>query len=66
MPWRDRLRRNEAPPERASLKMFFGSMMLIKTDVEFLQMSWPDILPVVALVSQMAGSLLTRSTYCGK
>ena len=31
--------------------MLLGSMMLIKTDVEFLQISWSVILPVVALTS---------------
>lgn len=30
--------------------MLLGSVMLIKTDVEFLQISWAVILPVVALV----------------
>ncbi|MGH7217620.1 MAG: NfeD family protein [Nitrospiraceae bacterium] len=31
--------------------MLLGSMMLIKTDVEFLQISWSVILPVVALTA---------------
>jgi membrane-bound serine protease (ClpP class) len=31
--------------------MLLGSMMLIKTDVEFLQISWAVILPVVALTA---------------
>jgi membrane-bound serine protease (ClpP class) len=31
--------------------MLLGSMMLIKTDVEFLQISWSVILPVVALAA---------------
>lgn len=31
--------------------MLLGSMMLIKTDVEFLQISWSIILPVVALTA---------------
>lgn len=33
------------------VSMFLGSVMLIKTDVEFLQISWSVILPVVALVA---------------
>ena len=33
------------------ISMLLGSVMLIKTDVEFLQVSWVVILPVVALVS---------------
>ncbi len=33
------------------ISMLLGSVMLIKTDVEFLQISWTVILPVVALVS---------------
>ena len=31
--------------------MLLGSMMLIKTDAEFLQISWAVILPVVALTA---------------
>jgi hypothetical protein len=46
---------------REVVAMLFASMMLIKTDVESLQMSCSVILPVVALVSQMAGSLLNQS-----
>lgn len=33
------------------IAMLLGSMMLIKTDVEFLQISWSVILPVVALTA---------------
>ncbi|MCS6287662.1 MAG: nodulation protein NfeD [Nitrospira sp.] len=33
------------------ISMLLGSVMLIKTEVEFLQISWAVILPVVALVS---------------
>jgi membrane-bound serine protease (ClpP class) len=33
------------------IAMFFGSVMLMKTDVEFLQISWSVILPVVALAA---------------
>jgi membrane-bound serine protease (ClpP class) len=34
--------------------MLLGSMMLIKTDVEFLQISWSVILPVVALTAAVS------------
>jgi len=33
------------------ISMLLGSVMLIKTDVEFLQISWSVILPVVALAA---------------
>ena len=33
------------------ISMLLGSVMLIKTDVEFLQISWMVILPVVALIA---------------
>ena len=33
------------------ISMFLGSVMLIKTDVEFLQISWSIILPVIALAA---------------